>query len=145
MQRVPDNYGLWLMAKEVIDASGYSLTPECEGYLQQFIEDGELNLRNTLQDLIRVGQTQPYDQPYAVEEVLRQSSGLEWRWLEDITLLEPVVAVRVGSEILQAEARLNMLRFVGEMMNIARREGLTELHEGSFGGAHQLCPIWPFC
>ncbi len=65
--------------------------------------------------------------------------------------------VRTGVQRLEAEgflddedhiaiAEANLTIFISEMMDEARRFGLLELHEDTFGAAfRRLCPSWPFC
>ena len=45
-----------------------------------------------------------------------------------------------------ALAEANLSSFILEMIIEAEKLGMNELHENTFGKAHQsLCPIWPFC
>ena len=46
----------------------------------------------------------------------------------------------------RAEAVGNLLRFVAEMIDESRSQGLDGLHEPTFFAAKmKLCPLWPFC
>ena len=141
-----DGYGLWTLIEEVTSASGFKIGENCGGYLRQLVISGNDRLRDALNNL-----SDPQaGQPRATLRSLLQS---EWgrRWHGELVLLELPVAARAASEILQTEAQLNALRYVGQMMSEARREGITQngftvLQESSFFSAERaLCPIWPFC
>jgi hypothetical protein len=140
VEPMSDEYGLWAVIEDVTRASGFQIEPGCEANLRQLVLAGNDRLRNDLQNL-----TIEVAGPRATLNPLSQS---EWgrRWQRELMLLEVPVAVRAASEILRTEAQLNLLRYVGQMMSVARQEGITTLHEWSFHSARmQLCPMWPFC
>lgn len=136
-----DEYGLWTVIEEVTSASGFEIGEDCKGHLEAYlIIPANNRLRDDLNNLI-----EQEGGPRATLKPLLQS---EWgkRWQRELVLLELHVAVRAASEILRTEAQLNTLRYVGQMMSLARQEGVTVLHEWSFYSAHKaLCPMWPFC
>jgi hypothetical protein len=46
----------------------------------------------------------------------------------------------------RAEAVGNLSRFLAEMIDESRSQGLNALHEPTFYAAKlKLCPLWPFC
>jgi hypothetical protein len=136
-----DEFGLWSLIQDVAMASRFAIGDDCRGHLQEnLVKPGNYRLRNDLNGLI-----EEENGPRATLKPLLES---EWgrRWHRELVLLERPVAVRAASEILRAEAQLNTLRYVGQMMSVARQEGVTVLHEWSFWSAHKaLCPMWPFC
>ncbi|MGH7696781.1 MAG: hypothetical protein ACRENH_17460 [Gemmatimonadaceae bacterium] len=65
--------------------------------------------------------------------------------------------IRAGVQAMQTESRItdvdylnlaeaNLLAFVARMIIEARRQGMSDLHEGTFFTSKtSLCPLWPFC
>lgn len=65
--------------------------------------------------------------------------------------------IRTGGKRLTAEdhladpdylalAEANLQVFVAHMIIEARKQGMSDLHEGTFETAKKtLCPLWPFC
>jgi hypothetical protein len=130
-----DRYGLWTVIQDVTIPSDFVITEGCEFHLKDLVERMNRKLDDELHRLITEEEgPRPTPTPRATLTPLSQS---EWgkRWRRELVLLEVPVAERAASEILQTEARLTLLRYLGQMMSVARQDNFTDLHEWSFNSA----------